>query len=431
MAIHIVIIAIGFTILGAIIAYGAYYCRHYPLYKQAILVVDDSPMETPEGSPYHQRRVPVITSTGSASTLTEVLSMKSLKFGIRKGSRSSSYTRLAREGELKNGIMRSLPSSPMLSSKGFTAVRRSSAPFSRLLRRGNSNSYKKQKNRRSASFDQLRMTCISPILEDKPVPNSYTMEDISKKEAKVYIELEPKIKNYEENELSSKGEDHSSKYKEHRKSLLISRQKGDNDRSHFDSSKLSKERQNREKAGLERVQRESNDNRVRESASVSELSVAGTEADLEYDYYDYDVGNASAAPGSLFGMDPTLMPWMIDIDDLDIKSPDQLTSPNRFKVTDEEIRRLSQVTPSPPVLRKKIEEIPLQSLNILSSTDLQQSSTSNESNENNDDDDKTPTVESMSINMFSNDSAKEENMTKILNIHDVDDFQYADESEDE
>lgn len=36
---------------------------------------------------------------------------------------------------------------------------------------------------------------------------------------------------------------------------------------------------------------------------------------MEMDYYDYNVGNASAAPGSYLGMDPAFLVWIPPIDD--------------------------------------------------------------------------------------------------------------------
>lgn len=419
-AAHILIMVLAITIVFATAFYGLYYCRYYRVMTKSLLVVDDSPLETPNGSPFHERRRPIVTSTGSTLTLTEVLSLKSLKFGIRKGpARASSYTRLARTEDFKKGVLRSFSSSPQVPTLGILGLRRSSSQW-RFLRRGNA--YQRQKNRRSASFDQLRTSCVSPIMEDKTMPNSFTMEDITKKaESKAYIEVDDKL---QEAEDAERGEDHSSKYKEHRKSLLATENLVEKlKQSELEPTKLSKERVNRVRASLERLRRDA-ENTVKASSSVSEISMTGAEMELEYDYYDYDVGNASAAPGSLFGMDPTLVPWMIDIDDLDIKSADQLAS-QRPEDADSASRRLSlSSTPTPPVnQRSRPEEIPL---NILPVTDLlQRSSTSTDSNENND---RTPTRES-----FRGSPERTSASAKILNIHDVDDdeFQFADESDDE
>ena len=42
----------------------------------------------------------------------------------------------------------------------------------------------------------------------------------------------------------------------------------------------------------------------------SEFSLANPEVDLEMDYYDYNVVNAGAAPGSYLGMDPAFLVWI-------------------------------------------------------------------------------------------------------------------------
>ncbi|KAL1506427.1 hypothetical protein ABEB36_005798 [Hypothenemus hampei] len=47
----------------------------------------------------------------------------------------------------------------------------------------------------------------------------------------------------------------------------------------------------------------------------SEFSIAGQESDLEIDYYDYNVVNAGAAPGSYLGMDPAFLVWIPPLDE--------------------------------------------------------------------------------------------------------------------
>lgn len=64
------------------------------------------------------------------------------------------------------------------------------------------------------------------------------------------------------------------------------------------SAKESKEKRNREKLL---------------AGAGSEFSLANPE-DLEIDYYDYNVTNASAAPGSYLGMDPAYLIWIPPID---------------------------------------------------------------------------------------------------------------------
>lgn len=47
----------------------------------------------------------------------------------------------------------------------------------------------------------------------------------------------------------------------------------------------------------------------------SEFSIAGNDVDLEMDYYDYNVINAGAAPGSYLGMDPAFLVWIPPLDE--------------------------------------------------------------------------------------------------------------------
>ncbi|XP_060524261.1 uncharacterized protein LOC132700756 isoform X2 [Cylas formicarius] len=47
----------------------------------------------------------------------------------------------------------------------------------------------------------------------------------------------------------------------------------------------------------------------------SEFSIAGQDTDLEFDYYDYNVVNAGAAPGSYLGMDPAFLVWIPPLDE--------------------------------------------------------------------------------------------------------------------
>lgn len=62
-----------------------------------------------------------------------------------------------------------------------------------------------------------------------------------------------------------------------------------------------------------RCGKESKERRNRErllQGPGSEFSLANPDLDLELDYYDYDVLNAGAAPGSYFGMDSTFLIWI-------------------------------------------------------------------------------------------------------------------------
>ncbi|XP_066582387.1 uncharacterized protein gogo [Prorops nasuta] len=59
--------------------------------------------------------------------------------------------------------------------------------------------------------------------------------------------------------------------------------------------------------------KESKDRRNRErllQGPGSEFSLSNPEVDLELDYYDYNVANASAVPGSYLGMDPAFLVWI-------------------------------------------------------------------------------------------------------------------------
>lgn len=62
-----------------------------------------------------------------------------------------------------------------------------------------------------------------------------------------------------------------------------------------------------------RTGKETKDRRNRERllhGPGSEFSLINPEMDLELDYYDYNVANAGAAPGSYLGMDPAFLVWI-------------------------------------------------------------------------------------------------------------------------
>ncbi|XP_023317797.1 uncharacterized protein LOC106656491 [Trichogramma pretiosum] len=78
--------------------------------------------------------------------------------------------------------------------------------------------------------------------------------------------------------------------------------------------------------------KESKERRNRErllAGPGSEFSLANQDTDLELDYYDYNVVNAGAAPGSYLGMDPAFLVWIPPIDDEDAAVP-------RAEIEDEE-----------------------------------------------------------------------------------------------
>ncbi|KAF5301841.1 hypothetical protein FQA39_LY10626 [Lamprigera yunnana] len=84
-------------------------------------------------------------------------------------------------------------------------------------------------------------------------------------------------------------------------------------------------------------EKESKDKKNREKLLAgplgSEFSIAAPDIDLEMDYYDYNVVNAGAAPGSYLGMDPAFLVWippldedgdiLQDLDDLDTSYKDE------------------------------------------------------------------------------------------------------------
>ncbi|KAB0800461.1 hypothetical protein PPYR_06201 [Photinus pyralis] len=67
------------------------------------------------------------------------------------------------------------------------------------------------------------------------------------------------------------------------------------------------------------TEKESKDKRNREKLLAgplgSEFSIAAPDIDLEMDYYDYNVINAGAAPGSYLGMDPAFLVWIPPLDE--------------------------------------------------------------------------------------------------------------------
>lgn len=66
-----------------------------------------------------------------------------------------------------------------------------------------------------------------------------------------------------------------------------------------------------------RCGKETKDRRNRErllQGPGSEFSLVNQDTDLELDYYDYNVVNAGAAPGSYLGMDPAFLVWIPPLD---------------------------------------------------------------------------------------------------------------------
>lgn len=86
----------------------------------------------------------------------------------------------------------------------------------------------------------------------------------------------------------------------------------------------------------------------------SEFSLANPDNDMELDYYDYNVVNAGAAPGSYLGMDPAYLVWIPPLDDLseieDIR-PKQYIDPGSNQESPEDEMLI------PKIRRKSISEI--------------------------------------------------------------------------
>lgn len=55
--------------------------------------------------------------------------------------------------------------------------------------------------------------------------------------------------------------------------------------------------------------------RLLTNSAGSDFSLTGQDVDLEIDYYDYNVVNAAAAPGSYLGMDPAFLVWIPPLDE--------------------------------------------------------------------------------------------------------------------
>lgn len=72
----------------------------------------------------------------------------------------------------------------------------------------------------------------------------------------------------------------------------------------------------------------------------SEFSLTGQDTDLEMDYYDYNVHNTSAVPGSYLGMDPAYCVWIPPITSPDEEEGEQIV------VTDEEEKECYPVSAS-------------------------------------------------------------------------------------
>ncbi|XP_076667643.1 thrombospondin-1 like protein golden goal [Andrena cerasifolii] len=83
------------------------------------------------------------------------------------------------------------------------------------------------------------------------------------------------------------------------------------------SGKETKERRNREKLL---------------QGPGSEFSLTNPDSELELDYYDYNVANTSAVPGSYLGMDPAFLVWIPPIEDLKLDTEDLFLGNKRSSI---------------------------------------------------------------------------------------------------
>lgn len=413
--IHVAAVVFVAVLVAAVLALAVYHWWRYRLYKRARLI-PDSPYSTPPSTP--AKGPGARTST---LTLTEVISLKSLVLRpkvvvsrpLRRCGSSASYSALETE-QPQMEPQHSLPNLLFLTRRVTTPVmlRRSSSQLGRLLRKG-SGTFKRKK-RRFSSMDELETRCISPIHETQP-------EDDGDPGKEVQVQARETEKN---------GEEASVKYREHRKSMLSQEATVRDPRL---TPKLAKDRMNLERARRSAISRSTSIATMRAASSVSEMSFNGTDTEMEYDYYDYDMDNALAVPGSFFGMDPLLLAW----------APSFLSMPGDTTPVDEGIPlNVLNHTETTPAREEPVRpsDIPLSHLNIplIQSSENQQSIQgsvkSDETNDQSeaqgddsvveislvdpttteDDNDRTPTTHSSS--------------SKILNL---DDIQFADDSDDD
>ncbi|MPC81098.1 hypothetical protein E2C01_075699 [Portunus trituberculatus] len=333
---HVAALVFVALLVVAVVVLAVIHWRHYRLYKRARLV-PESPYATPPGSPSKAATTTTTTTLASTLTLSEVISLKSLvlrpclpvSLPLRR--RGAPAVTSSQDAEpLCSEARHSLPNSPFLTRRATTPsmLRRSSSQMSRLLRRGSGTF--RRKRRRFASVDELETRCISPISEMQREDDA----DSSGKEMQGRREDEAKVK-----------------YREHCKSAM----QREEPRL---TPKLAKDRLNKERVRRSLLSRSTSAATVRHSSSVSDVSVNGTDTEMEYDYYDYDMDNASAVPGSLFGMDPLLLAWV----------PPFFTGPDGVTPTHDaiplEVLSLQQVLPSPPEAPPRPTALPLSNLNI-------------------------------------------------------------------
>ncbi|XP_043261355.1 uncharacterized protein LOC122402545 [Colletes gigas] len=100
--------------------------------------------------------------------------------------------------------------------------------------------------------------------------------------------------------------------------------------SSLGSGKETKERRNREKLL---------------QGPGSEFSLANPDSELELDYYDYNVANASAVPGSYLGMDPAFLVWIPPVEDFKLDTEELCLGSKRNSILTHETEGAT-LTPS-------------------------------------------------------------------------------------
>ncbi|XP_018017443.1 uncharacterized protein LOC108674055 [Hyalella azteca] len=281
----------------------------------------------------------------SLHTLAEVLSLASLSFGRRDT--QSNYTQLTD----RNCV-------PLRNKTGFTSMPSSPfcgrAPFMRAK-----NSRRCETNRRSASCEELESRFIFPIKEENVMTTSISEVEISsscKEDSGNESPSKESAKKLGKKSLIKKPQTikGSFAYVTKVKDLNGSRLREKNSSSN--SPKIpSHLKLNLKNTGNGRRQSPITVGKISSIAtahasSTSELSMTG--ADLEFDYYDYNMDNASAVPGSLFGLDPTLMPWLpsiLNIDEIDEEDDIYTSTRHPFSVSVSTLTRDDEVKESIPL----------------------------------------------------------------------------------
>lgn len=179
-----------------------------------------------------------------------------------------------------------------------------------------------------------------------------------------------------------------------------------------------------------------------------------TQEEMEMDYYDYNVINASAAPGSYLGMDPAFLVWIPPIDESgNILSDDEESLPTNTQYIDPGSNKESpeedeapRVPPKPPRRSLKSpsadESKPIASsslspkellsrINFLNRKAKQkQTSVSNENLENKALSYTKPDVKRISVIEKETSVIKSPSDNKISEYYELSDIKFADDEED-